>query len=273
MRTPVQWNDASVAICLGDLQHVSRSLHELSLTLIVRRSPRPSVVPDDAARIQARVRGHIGGSRACGGGLSPLRFRRQGRNSSIRRIHNQCRAPIRSARILPSLHPILVEVIMNHCGINTRVKVDRLLEGFDGFLHRVQRFSSKLLRSFQGRVSEVQPIPLKVRIAPRGTGRRPTPWSRRGRIVRIRGEPRCRVGRDLRNQDRRPRHNHRREHHSTEGHENSVTHGRPLFTRLLCSIAWRPTRYRNHGPTWSGDHSSYAQAKYIPYRACEKRDV
>src|SRR5216117_3462949 len=53
--------------------------------------------------IQARVRGHVGGSGACGGLLSLLRLRRQGWNSPIRRVHNQCRAPIRPARTLPSL--------------------------------------------------------------------------------------------------------------------------------------------------------------------------
>src|SRR2546426_11047853 len=108
MRTSVERNDASVVIRLDNLHHVSRTLHDLRLGGHATRNLwRPSV-PGDATRVGAWGL-HVVALRlfgSGGGGLTLLGFFEPGRNSAIRRIHNQRRAPVRSDRALPLVHPI-----------------------------------------------------------------------------------------------------------------------------------------------------------------------
>src|SRR5207237_9068376 len=105
MWTTIQWDDADVIVGLDNHRHISGSLDDLRLGGDTARNLRRSSVSGDAARVQTGLRHVNAFLRALGGrvGLSFPRLWRQRRNSTIRRIHNQRRAQVRSAAALPGI--------------------------------------------------------------------------------------------------------------------------------------------------------------------------
>ena len=96
MRTPVEWNDPGLVIHFHRDGHDPAALHDLIVVVVgLRKHGRTGGAEQNAALAQKPVFGTVNGMQ----GLvrferiiSFLRLGREGRNSSVRRIHDQRRA-------------------------------------------------------------------------------------------------------------------------------------------------------------------------------------
>src|SRR2546426_4259904 len=157
MGTSVQRNDPLFANVLKEQRHVPWSLEDLILAIQGTVGPWNSVLARDAP-CEDRQGLHVDALRlfCCGsGGLPLLGFRCQGRNSPIRRIHDQRRAPVWPDWTLPQLLAKLFSVIMNGRCIEFSGTGDLFPERLDGFLHRVKRFSRERNGAFHWRIRAV----------------------------------------------------------------------------------------------------------------------